>query len=141
MIDSKGNPYKLATGPTDWSVGDKKAWTYYAGNIAGGGSAITITVTLPGVPTASDIYAAEYSGIAPQAPLDQFSAGTGNSATPDSGSKTPTQATELICGFGMTTGAATVNPPCTARNTFENNSSQTRPFRLQDPAMSPAHRE
>ncbi len=47
-----------------------------------GGSAITITVTLSGVPTAGDIYAAEYPGIATSSPLDQFSARTGNNANP-----------------------------------------------------------
>ena len=121
ITDTKGNTYNLAAGPTDWSVGGKRGWTYYASNIAGGGSAITITVTLTGNPTNSNTYAAEYSGIATSSPLDQSSAAIGSGTTLDSGSQTTTQASELIFGFGMSSSAVTADAPYTNRNNFDSN--------------------
>jgi Bacterial Ig-like domain (group 3)/Domain of unknown function (DUF2341)/Concanavalin A-like lectin/glucanases superfamily len=122
VTDTKGNTYSPAIGPTDWNAGADRSWTYYASNIAGGGSPITITATFSGTPPSGDIYAAEYSGITTSSPLDQTSSGTGLSGiTLDSGSKTTTQASELIFGFGMSAGHAIVDSPYTARSTFDNN--------------------
>jgi hypothetical protein len=122
ITDSKGNTYNPAIGPTDWNAGAARTWTYYASNIAGGGSATTITITYSGVPPSADTYAAEYSGIATGSPLDQTSAGTGLATIPlDSGSKTTTQASELIFGYGESAGHAIVDPPYTARSTWNNN--------------------
>jgi hypothetical protein len=121
ITDTKGNTYTLAAGPTDWSVGGKRAWTYYAANIAGGGSPITITITLSGNPSNSDTYAAEYSGMATSSPLDQSSAGNGVGNILNSGSKTTTQASELIFGFGMSSSAVTADAPYTNRNNFDSN--------------------
>jgi hypothetical protein len=121
VTDSKGNTYAPALGPTDWYGGTQRTWTYYSSNIAGGGGAITITVTYSANPTYSELFAAEYSGVASASPVDQTSSQTGDSATLDSGSKTTTQASELIFGFGMSAGTCTVDAPYTARNTFNNN--------------------
>jgi hypothetical protein len=121
ITDTKGNAYTLAAGPTDWSVGGKRGWTYYASNIAGGGSPITITITLSGNPSNSDTYAAEYSGIATSSPLDQSSAATGSGNNLNSGSKTTTQASELIFGFGMSSSAVTADAPYTNQNNFDSN--------------------
>jgi hypothetical protein len=121
VTDSKSNMYTPALGPTDWQP-TERSWTYYASNIAGGGGAITITVTYSSPPpTYSELYAAEYSGVATASPVDQTSAQFGDSATLDSGAKTTTQASELIFGFGMSAGTCTVDAPYTARNTLNNN--------------------
>jgi len=123
VTDSKGNTYSLAIGPTDWNpTQNSRAWTYYAPNINGGGSPITITITFASNPTTIDTYAAEYSGIATSSPVDQTSAQTGSGVVMNSGSKTTTQASELIYGFGLSKAACTVdNPPYTARNTMNAN--------------------
>ncbi len=124
ITDTKGNTYTPAIGPTDWNAGADRSWTYYASNIAGGGPAITITITYSGgAPPSLDTYAAEYSGVTTGSPLDQTSAGTGLAGINlDSGSKTTTQASELIFGFGMSAGHAIPDVPyAPGRSTFDNN--------------------
>jgi hypothetical protein len=123
ITDSKANAYILAVGPTNAGA-TARGVTYYAKNIAGGGAAITITVTLTGAPPASpsfEIYATEYSGIATGNPLDRISSGTGAGTTMNSGSNTTTQSPELIYGFGWSYGTSLPDPPYTARSTFRGN--------------------
>jgi hypothetical protein len=124
VTDSAGNSYTLAVGPTNW--GTEKAYTYYAANIKGG-SQITITITLSAAPSLyGEFYVAEYSGVATTNPLDQTSVGTGTGTAFDSGSKTTTQASELIYGFVDSGGNATVDPSFTARETLNQNALADR---------------
>jgi hypothetical protein len=120
VTDSAGNSYQLAVGPTNWA--SERAYTYYANNIKGG-SQITITITLSGTPSLyGEFYVAEYSGVATTNPLDQTSVATGTSSAFDSGSKTTTQASELIYGF-VDSGSSvlTLDPSFTAREILNDN--------------------
>jgi hypothetical protein len=120
VTDSKGNTYNLAIGPTNWG-GSYRGATYYASNIAGGGAATTITITYSGAQGGTITYAAEYSGVATLNPLDQVSAQTGTGTVLNSGTMATGQGTELIYGFGMSAGSATIDPPYTARSVLSNN--------------------
>ena len=120
VSDSKGNTYTRAAGPTLWSAASSRVSTYYASNITGGGAATTVTATLD-ASAFVEMYQLEYSGVLPMSPLDQVSVGTGTVAAMDSGSKTTTYLNELIYGFGMSCGSATIGGTFTARSTFDSN--------------------
>lgn len=121
VTDTKGNTYYLAVGPTNWGGTSYRGATYYSSNINGGGPAITITVTYSPAISGTQSYAAEYSGVAPVNPLDQVSAQSGTGTVLNSGPVATRQDTELVYGFAMSEGTATVNPPLTPRSTFSNN--------------------
>jgi len=123
ITDSKGNTYNSAVGPTN-SGANARAVTYYAANIAAGGSPITVTITLSGVPGASPTfegYITEYSGIRTAAPLDQTNAGAGTGLTLDSGYRTTTLASELVYGYGWTDETANPTPPFVLRTNYRGN--------------------
>ena len=121
ITDTHGNTYTRAAGPTDWQGGAYRGFTYYAANITGGAGPITVTITLTQQAGIIETYALEYTGIDRVDPLDQVSAGSGTGPNMDSGTKTTTQARELIYGFGMSSAASTVDPAFTARNTMNSN--------------------
>jgi hypothetical protein len=121
VTDTKGNTYNLAIGPTNWGGASYRGATYYASNIAGGGAATTITITYSGAQGGTITFAAEYSGVATFNPLDQVSAQTGTGTVLNSGTVATGQGTELIYGFGMSAGVATIDPPYTARSVLSNN--------------------
>jgi hypothetical protein len=119
VSDTKGNTYYLAVGPTpvsNWG----ELYTYYASNIAGG-STITINITFSGTCQYETVYAAEYSGIKATSPLDQVASGYGNGAVLNSGSRTTTQAKELIFGFAVGDQPATVDSPFSQRENLDGN--------------------
>jgi hypothetical protein len=115
VTDSKGNTYSEAIGGSTYGS-DGKLYTYYASNINGGSGAITVTVTLSGASGYDVIWATEYAGVAASDPVDQTSAANGNSAAIASGSKTTTQASELIYGFAASYQGATASSPLTQRS-------------------------
>ena len=119
MTDTKGNTYTLAAGPT--AFGAARLSTYYAKNIVGGGTAITITVNLTGVAvTGLEVLQFEYAGLDTVSPLDQVSAATANGTVMNSGSKTTTQVNELIYGFvGSTTAGITGGGTFTTRSALD----------------------
>jgi hypothetical protein len=120
ITDNKSNSYTLALGPTD--ITNWRAYTYYASNITGGGSAITITITLSGATNAYfEIFASEFSGLATASPLDQTSSATGTSTAINSGAKTTTQAAELIYGYAENNDNPHVTPPLVQRENLNNN--------------------
>jgi hypothetical protein len=119
VSDTKGNTYYLAVGPTpvsDWG----ELYTYYASNIAGG-SSTTININFSKTCQYETLYVAEYSGIRATSSLDQIAYNHGNSAAMNSGSRTTTQAKELIYGFGVGDQPATVNSPFTQRSNLDGN--------------------
>jgi hypothetical protein len=128
ITDSMLNTYQLAAGPiTAYNVSRgayDTAVTYYASNIAAGGSPITISVRLTASPPADpafEIYAAEYSNMTPVRPLDQASSQTGLGLAENSGSGTTTQSCELIYGWGWSWSNSDPNPPYTLRSNFRGN--------------------
>ena len=100
VIDTTGNIYQLAVGPT------KRARTlsqciYYAKNIAAVPSGNRVTVSFSQAAQFADIRILEYSGIDPTFPVDVVKAGTGSSATSNSGAVTTTNATDLLVAGNM----------------------------------------
>jgi hypothetical protein len=108
VVDSKGNQYTLAVGPTILS-GFGTQCIYYAKDIvAATAGSNTVTVTFSTAATAPDIRILEYSGADHNNPVDVTAANSGNSSTSSSGSATTTNATDLIFGANyvqdLTTG-------------------------------------
>ena len=105
VIDSKGNVYTRAVGPTARS-GQLSQAIYYAKNIQGA-AANTNTVTVQfSVPAQyADIRILEYSGLDPVNPVNATAAATGTNATSSSGAAITTSASALI--FGANTVATT----------------------------------
>jgi len=123
VTDSKGNAYAVAAGPTN-SGANARGVTYYAFNIAGGGSPVTVTITLSGVPGVNpsfEGYITEYSGIKTAAPLDQNNAGSGTGLVLDSGYRTTTQASELIYGYCWSLQTSSPDPPLVLRTNYRGN--------------------
>ena len=107
VIDSKGNAYIRAVGPTV-VTGSLTQSIYYAKNIvAAAAGANTVTVTFSGAATYPDVRVAEYRGLDPVNPLDGAVAGTGTSLTSDSGALTTTSANDLLVGANTVTAHTT----------------------------------
>ena len=83
VVDSNGNPYVLAAGPTIYP-GVATQSIYYAPNVAAS-IANTVTVTFTGPAAWADVRVAEYSGIDRVSPLEAIAAGQGSSGLSDSG--------------------------------------------------------
>jgi len=101
VVDSRGNTYTLAVGPTSGTA--LRQSIYYAKNIAGGSN--TVTVTFSQAAFFPDVRVLEYSGLDPTAPLDVTAGAAGTSTSANSGSATTTSANELIFGAGTTGGS------------------------------------
>ena len=99
VIDSRGNTYTLAIGPTS-GTGLRQS-IYYAKNIAAGSNTVTVTFNQAAVYV--DVRVLEYSGLDTVSPLDVTAGAAGSGTSPNSGSATTTTASELIFGAGMTT--------------------------------------
>ncbi len=123
ITDNKGNTYTSAVGPTNWSGTAKRAQVFYAKDIVGGGSPITITVTLSATPTSSFyIFQLEYADADLNSPLDVTSAAIGTSLSLSSGTVTNNYANELIFGFAIAdTGTLSAGSGYTARSTLNGN--------------------
>ena len=96
VSDNRGNGYALALGPTSGS--GLRQSIYYAKNIAGGST--TVTVTFNRAAAYPDVRILEYKGLDPSAPLDQAVGAAGTGTAANSGSVTTTAASELIFGAG-----------------------------------------
>lgn len=109
VVDSAGNTYTLAAGPTVRTDCCAMA-TYYAKNIAAAAAGTnTVTVTLDGPTWFLDVKILEYSGLDASSPLDTWVGAHGNGTAMSSGSLTTTTANELLVaannGYGYTTGS------------------------------------
>jgi len=94
VMDSAGNNYSLAIGPTSGTA--LRQSIYYAANIVGGVNTVTVTFNQPAV--APDVRILEYRGVTT---LDAKAGASGNSSAANSGSATTTSANELIFGANM----------------------------------------
>ena len=108
VVDSKGNQYTLAVGPTILSGFGTQSIYYAKDIVAATAGSNTVTVTFSTAATAPDIRILEYSGADHNNPVDVTAANSGNSSTSSSGSATTTNATDLIFGANyvqdLTTG-------------------------------------
>jgi YD repeat-containing protein len=110
IVDTKGNTYAVAVGPTVSSTHGTQT-IYYASNIpAAAANGNTVTVTFSTAASKPDVRIAEYSGLLPSAPLDKAIGAVGTTGTAaSSGAITTTYANDLIIGAdiaGTTTSAA-----------------------------------
>jgi hypothetical protein len=96
VTDNKLNGYQLVVGPTS-GTGLRQS-IYYAPNIAGGST--TVTVTFSKAAVYPDVRILEYSGLDPSAPFDKAVGAAGTGTAANSGSVSTTAASELIFGAG-----------------------------------------
>ncbi len=96
VVDSKGNAYVLAVGPTVQSGVATQA-IYYASNITAA-SANTVKVTFSTAVSFPDIRIAEYSGIATASPVDVIATAQGSGTSASSGLVTTENANDLLVG-------------------------------------------
>lgn len=94
IVDTALNTYTVATDANNGG-NDPGVSVYYAKNIAGGANTVTVT---PNAAANIRWGIVEYSGLDTSAPLDQTTSTFGTSTSPDSGSVTTTQASELLVG-------------------------------------------
>jgi chitodextrinase len=98
VVDSRGNVYTLAVGPTA-RAGSATQSIYYAANIAAApANGNTVTVTFAPAAIFADIRIAEYRGIATTNSVDVVAGASGSSATANSGAVTTTNANDLLVG-------------------------------------------
>jgi hypothetical protein len=104
VVDTLGNPYTLAVGPTHLGS-DLSQAMYYAPDIAAAAAGDnSVTVFFNQAANVVDLRVLEYSGLDPAAPLDKTATGTGDSAGPaTTAAVVTTTARELLVGAGMTT--------------------------------------
>ncbi len=114
VVDSNGNTYALAVGPTaDPSVGTQSV--YYAPNIAAS-TANIVTITFTGPAAWADIRIAEYSGVDAVAPVEAVAAAQGWNGLSDSGSLTTSSPNVLLVAANIVQSVITeVGPGFTAR--------------------------
>ncbi len=101
VVDSAGNSYALAVGPTVQSSTATQA-IYYAQNItAAAANGNTVTVTFNTGAVSPDVRIAEYSGIATTNAVDVVATAQGTSGTSNSGSATTTNSNDLLVGANL----------------------------------------
>jgi hypothetical protein len=101
VIDTAGNVYTLAVGPTAIS-GVESQSIYYSKNIAAAAAGANIvTVAFSGAAAFPDIRVLEYGGADPVNPVDVTAASSGNSSSSSSGSVTTTNASDLLFGANL----------------------------------------
>jgi hypothetical protein len=106
VIDSAGNQYSLAVGPTV-QAGTATQAIYYAKSIVSAGpGSNTVTVTFSAPASAVDLRVAEYSGLDGNSPFDAGSGATGSS-TISSVSLTTSNASEVIVAANLVQTATT----------------------------------
>jgi hypothetical protein len=122
VSDSQGDAYQAAVAPTNWSGTSYRAQVFYAKNITGGATSVTVTLS-GGSNSGCEMYVEEYSGIDPVSPLDQTAVATGpGGQTPSSGARTTTQPQELIFGYAESADAiAGAGAGFTTRSTYNGN--------------------
>jgi phosphodiesterase/alkaline phosphatase D-like protein len=101
VVDSAGNAYQLAVGPTV-SAGAATQSIYYAANIAAApANGNKVTVTFSTAAQFADVRIAEYHGIATINPVDAAIGAQGSSTTSNSGNITTTNANDLLIGANV----------------------------------------
>jgi hypothetical protein len=103
VVDSAGNTYVRAVGPTVRG-GALSQSIYYAKNIVGAAAGTnTVTVTFSKAAIYPDIRIVEYSGLDPINPVDVTAAKTGSSANSSTGAVTTTNANDLLFAANIVT--------------------------------------
>jgi len=101
LVDSKGNAYALAAGPTTIS-GVAAQSIYYAKNIAAAAAGTnTVTVTFSGAAAYPDVRILEYAGADPNTPIDVAVSTTGSSASSTTTAVNTTNSKDLLFGANL----------------------------------------
>jgi hypothetical protein len=106
VVDSKGNSYHLAAGPT---VGNELTQSiYYANNIqAAAANENVVTINYSSPAKFPDIRILEYSGVDPVNPVDEVVSSTGNSSPSTTGVLKTTNPNDLLVGANTVKTLAT----------------------------------
>ena len=116
VSDTLSNSYTiLGGGPTTNAT--SQLWLYYAPNITGGASTVTVNFSTLCNPAISIL---EYSGLDTGTPFNAFHGGTGSDSSPTSGSLTTTLAPCMIFGSFFSTDSGDGRHPNGAFATREN---------------------
>ncbi|HEU4938192.1 MAG TPA: fibronectin type III domain-containing protein, partial [Vicinamibacterales bacterium] len=107
VVDSRGNTYVRAVGPTVRSGLGTQSIYYAPGVVAAAAGANTVTVTFNTPAQYADIRIAEYRGIDPITPVDVVAAATGGSSPSNSGAVTTTNANDLLVGANLVSSLTT----------------------------------
>jgi fibronectin type 3 domain-containing protein len=105
VVDTAGNAYTLAVGPTVHAAFGTQS-IYYAPSIKAAAANSVIVTFGSSVPYA-DVRVAEYSGLAPAAPVDVVAAATGTGTLSSSGPVVTTNPTDLLVAANMVTTTTT----------------------------------
>jgi Concanavalin A-like lectin/glucanases superfamily/Abnormal spindle-like microcephaly-assoc'd, ASPM-SPD-2-Hydin/Fibronectin type III domain len=107
VVDTLGNSYQRAVGPTV-RAGAATQSIYYAANIAAApANGNTVTVTFSPAAVFADVRIAEYRGIAPVNPVDVTAAAQGASTSSNSGTVTTTNGNDLLVAANMVQNSTT----------------------------------
>jgi hypothetical protein len=111
VVDTAGNTYQLAAGPTVVpasisQMGDLHQSIYYANNIVAA-SSNTVTVTFAAAASGTVVRVAEYQGLDPNNPFDTATGSYGTNTTSDSGWMTTSNANDLLIGANLTPSTGT----------------------------------
>lgn len=100
ISDTKGNTWHLCgAAAVNGSARPTHTWMFYSVLTVALVSGNTVTATLSGSPAGAAIVADEFSGTSANTTVDQTAQASGTSTSPSSGSKTTTQANELLIGI------------------------------------------
>src|SRR5579863_4760798 len=106
VSDSLGNSYASALPAIRWSSGKYSTQIFYAISQKSGIDTVTATFATK-VNSFGIVYAHEYSGISPTAPVDVTAAATGTGATLNSGAVTTTNTVDLLFAGGVSANQVT----------------------------------
>ncbi|HXJ06002.1 MAG TPA: fibronectin type III domain-containing protein [Candidatus Acidoferrum sp.] len=123
VVDSHGNAYTSAVGPTDWNGTTKRGQIFYAKNIVGGGTRITITATLTANSTSSfHLYQFEYANTDPTTPVDATAASAGSGISLSCGPVTTNFANDLLFAVAFNDSTVTsAGPGFTTESNYHSN--------------------
>src|SRR5579862_2441638 len=107
VVDSSGNTYTLAIGPTTVSGTLSQSIYYAKGITSAAAGANTVTVTFTQAAIYPDIRILEYAGLSASNPVDVTTASTGSNSVSSSGAVNTTNAADLIFGANIVTGLTT----------------------------------
>jgi fibronectin type 3 domain-containing protein len=101
VVDSKGNAYTRAVGPTVQAGTATQSIYYASGIVAAAANGNAVTVTFAPAAVYPDIRIAEYKGLDAVNPVDIVAAATGSGTSSNSGAKTTTATNALLVGASL----------------------------------------
>lgn len=117
VVDSNGNTYTSAIGPTMWAGTGYRSQVFYAKNMTGGATPATVTVTMSGSASVLAFFQHAYAGIDPTNPIVGTSEAVYTTAagTFSSGNVTSAVDNAVVFGYCVPLGSATAGSGMTPR--------------------------